>query len=192
MPSYTKRHQIMVQTIQQHYKTRKLDNGLSIEGSCFMIGQDLIDHGALEFKGAIEFQALGLIYLRPIQLDHQSTFVIETHPDFRRACEEYERPDFLPKRENSIDLYGQAYGEMACFEDLPKETFAAFPYLGEEVFLLSKKRLEKEMATGDYRWLLFRTPYRPDKVIQSEIFMQNLTNPEADPVDMIKSMLGSK
>ena len=192
MPGYSKRFEKMVQSIQQFYQTRDFEDQISIEDSVFLIGQDVVDYGALEIVTAIEFQTMGLIFLKPIELDYQRALVVEMHPDFRRACEEFERPDYWPSRESSIDVYGRPYGEIERFKDLPEIVFKPFPYLSEEIYLLSEERLKKEIETNDYRWLLFRTPYRPDKIIQSEIFMQNLANPDTNPADSINAILDSQ
>lgn len=183
----------MVQSIRKFFEIDEIAEGLSVEGSCFIIGQDLIDHGTILLKAAIDFQTIGLIFLKPMQLDHQSTFVVELHPDFRRACEDFDRPDIAPSRENSEDSFKRPYGELECFKNLPKDIFKAFDYIGEEIYLLSEERLQTEIASrDDHRWLLFRTPYRPTKVIETELLMETVTNSEVNPATMIRAMIDAQ
>ena len=88
-------------------------------------------------------------------------------PAFKAACQIYERPDYFPSREEDPDEYSEAqgyndYGFDDDFDEVDEVDFDANDYRGSEIYLMSEGRLRKELRTRDRKWLIYRTPYRPE------------------------------
>ena len=130
-----------------------------LEAMVFVTGQDFLDCGSLPLNDCFDFYRAGFLFFDTVEISpYVDEFdVIDLSPDFKAACNHYQRPNDFSPRGVIADGYEEAHGFDSDDDEIDFDD-----YRRGDVYYLSETKLRSELTSRDKNWITYRTPYRPE------------------------------
>lgn len=153
--------------IHKEFKDLNIKCNQLSEERIFRDGQYFLRYGTLELGRAFGLAEFGFLFVHEVIIDEETHICAKLESRFEAACREYVIPlkpyETEETRWEEPDNYSMPCGAIGSESDLKLDQSDP---RGSEVFMMSEAKLKHELKTRWYKWLLYRTPYRPGKTAE--------------------------